>query len=95
MPKVILPTARHDDSLEVDPGFANKVCLFIVVEDGTLEFIIVGRIVDIEAEFLIPVYGVSILLQKLHRSFTNHLGVCPPLLSVSVFLASFPSLMAQ
>lgn len=54
LPDVVLATARDDDILEVDPSLANQVSLLVVGEDGDFELIVVGGIVDGEAQFLVP-----------------------------------------
>jgi hypothetical protein len=54
VPQVVLTAAWHDDVLEVYPGLPDKVGLLVIVEDRHLELVIVGRIVDCEAELLIP-----------------------------------------
>ncbi len=56
MPQVVLAAARHNDIVEVDPGFTDEVCFLVVVEDGALQFVVVGGVVDVESEFLIPVF---------------------------------------
>ena len=94
MPVVALPSARCDDGVQIGPGLANQFRLFIVVEHGDLEAVVVGRVVDREAEFLVPVISVSSYQMTLGCS-THHRGVCPPRLSVLVFLASFPNRAAQ
>ena len=55
---------------------------------------VIGGIVDSESKFLIPVLLLAVIESE-NGSNQYHRGVWPPLLSVSVFLASFPSLAAQ
>jgi hypothetical protein len=33
MPQIVLSAAGQNDFSKVDPGFANQICLFVVVED--------------------------------------------------------------
>lgn len=80
--------------MEINPSFTYKIRLFVIVEDGTFELIVVGRLVYGEPEFLIPTFSQPVV-EGDSRMFAYHLGVCPPRLSVSVFLASLPNRMAQ
>jgi hypothetical protein len=93
VPQIILATARHNQLFEIDPSLANEICLLVVVEDGAFELIVVGRFADGETQLLVPTMLLAWFC--LLPVNTHHRGVCPPLRSVSVFLASFPSLMAQ
>jgi hypothetical protein len=54
VPVVGLAAAVCNYSVEVDPGLANQLCLLVVVEDGHLEAVVVGRVVDGEAQLLVP-----------------------------------------
>lgn len=94
MPVVALPTAGRNDAIEVGPRLSYELRLLVVVEHGDLEAVVVGRVVDCEAEFLVPVTQVSNKRSKL-RETAYHLGVWPPRLSVLVFFASFPKRAAQ
>jgi hypothetical protein len=55
VPDVALAAAGNDDFGQADPSFANELRLLVVVEDGHLEAVIVGRLVHGEAKFLIPI----------------------------------------
>jgi hypothetical protein len=94
VPVVTLSSAGCDDGIEVGPRLSNQFRLLVVVEDGDLEAMVVGRVVDGEAQFLVPVLYVNTCLDALGRN-TYHLGVWPPRLSVLVFFASLPSRAAQ
>lgn len=59
MPDVILPTTRDNDIFEVHPDFSNQVIFLVLVEDGALQLVVVGRLVHGESEFLIPGKAVS------------------------------------
>jgi len=53
-PLIALSSAGRDDGLEVRIGLANQLRLLVVVEDGHLEAVVVGRVVDSEAQLLVP-----------------------------------------
>ena len=94
MPCVTLATARTYHSVEFDPCLSDEVCFFVIIEHGDFQSFVVPRLMDCKAKLLIPVLSQQ---TECHTFlwYTNHLGVCPPRLSVSVFFASFPSLAAQ
>lgn len=54
VPVVAGTTTWGNDGLEVDPRLANQLRLLVVVEDGHFEAVVVGRVVDGKAQFLIP-----------------------------------------
>lgn len=54
LPEIVLATTGDDDVAQVDPCLSNQFCLLVVVEDGDFELVIVGGVVDGEADFLIP-----------------------------------------
>ena len=54
MPEVVLAASWHEHVLEAYPSLPNEIRLLVVVEDGNLKLVVVGRIVDCETEFLIP-----------------------------------------
>lgn len=54
MPQVILATARDNNVTQVDPGLSYQVGLLIIVEDRDLELIVIWRIMNGEANFLVP-----------------------------------------
>lgn len=99
LPDVSLATAGDNDTLEVDPGFADEVSSLVVGEDGDFELVVVGGVVNSESEFLVP---LKLLANAVYRvrggrqaAGAYHLGVWPPRMSVVVFLASLPSRAAQ
>jgi hypothetical protein len=94
VPVVALSAAGCDDGVQVGPGLTDQFRLLVVVEYGDLEAVVVGRVVDGETEFLVPIASVSPYRMTLPYC-THHRGVCPPRLSVLVFLASFPNRAAQ
>jgi hypothetical protein len=54
MPQVIGFSSRYDEVGEVDPRLANKIRLFVIVEDGNFQLVVVWGISDGKAQFLIP-----------------------------------------
>lgn len=94
VPVVALSSAGRDNRVQIGPGLADQFRLLVVIEHGNLQAVVVGRVVDGEAEFLVPIKSVS-PCRMLFPSCTHHRGVCPPRLSVLVFLASFPNRAAQ
>jgi len=54
VPAVRLAAAGVDDAVEVDEGVADQLRLAVVVEDGDLDAVVVGRVVDGEAQLLVP-----------------------------------------
>ena len=90
VPVVARAATGGDDGLKVDPGLANQLRLLVVVEDGHLEAVVVRRVVDGEAQLLVP--GRVSMHTPCNAVVGNahHLGVWPPRLSVLVFLASLP-----
>lgn len=54
MPDVALTSSKLDNISKIDPGLPNKVSSFVVIEDGTLELVIVWRVVNGKTELLIP-----------------------------------------
>jgi hypothetical protein len=60
MPVVALTSTFFDYSIQVGPSLTNQLRLLVVVEYGDLQAVIVGRVVDCEAEFLVPVICVNI-----------------------------------
>lgn len=60
MPDVTLASTVYDYILEPDPRLADQLSLLVVVEYRNLEIVVVGRIVNGESQFLVPVWSVSI-----------------------------------
>lgn len=54
LPDVVLSASGDDDVPQVDPGLPNQVGSLVVGEDGDLELVVVRRVVDGEAQFLVP-----------------------------------------
>jgi hypothetical protein len=83
-PFVALASTRGDDGVEVRKGLADKLRLLVVVEDGDLEAVVVGRVVDGEAQFLVPAYvsGDSGLIEAIATIWAFGLLVCPSLSSL-------------
>lgn len=54
MPVVGLSSTRSENTIQVDPGVANEFRLSVVVKDRYLETVIIWRVMDGEAEFLVP-----------------------------------------
>lgn len=55
LPDISLPTSWDDNASQIDPRFADQICLLIVRKDGDLELVVIGGIVDGETKFLVPV----------------------------------------
>lgn len=55
LPEVVLAAAWNDDVAQVNPGLPNQLGFLVVVEDGHLELVVVRRVVDDKADFLVPV----------------------------------------
>ena len=60
MPGITLSTTRRQYAFQANPGFSNQFRLLVVVENRHLEIMIIGRIVNLEAQFLVPVEMVRI-----------------------------------
>lgn len=54
MPQIVLATAWDYHISQVDPSFADEVGLLVIVEDGALELIVIGRLVNGESKLLVP-----------------------------------------
>lgn len=54
VPDVTLSPARRDDVLEIHPRLADEFRLLVVVEHRDLKLVVVGGVVDGEAQFLVP-----------------------------------------
>lgn len=54
MPCVALATADYEYVAQIDPCLANQVRFLVIVEDGHLELVVVGTVVDCESELLVP-----------------------------------------
>ena len=97
VPSIALPSTCHNDFCEVDPSLADELSLLVVIEDRHFEVLVVRRVMYGEAKLLVPgslcQRRWKLDLVKVDDAY--HRGVCPPLLSVFVFLASFPNLAAQ
>ena len=93
MPEIICPSTRYHYLFESHPSLSDEFGLFVVVEHRDFQLVVVGGIVNGEAQLLIPKASQS--GSSVRAFVSHHFGVCPPLLSVSVFFASFPSLAAQ
>ena len=81
--------------LEFDDGFTDEVSAAVFVERRDLDSVVVHGVVDDKAQLLVPKDHVSMTTSGNQFAFTYHRGVCPPRLSVSVLLASFPIRQAQ
>lgn len=94
---VILASSRNDQVLQVNPRLSDQVCLLVVVENGNLQFVVIGRLVYRETQFMIPVVvGISSVQEVGDDDDQAYQrGVCPPRRSVGVFFASLPSRAAQ
>jgi hypothetical protein len=49
MPQVVLASTGDHHCGQVDPCLPDQVGLSVVVKNGTLELVVIGRIVDCEA----------------------------------------------
>lgn len=54
VPSVALAATRSDDGLETHKCLSNQLGLLVVVEDGDFELMVVGGVVDGEAQLLVP-----------------------------------------
>jgi hypothetical protein len=54
LPDVTLTAAGNNNVLEINPRLANQIRLLVIGEHGHLELVVVGRVVDSEAQFLVP-----------------------------------------
>lgn len=54
MPGITLSTTRCQYAFQADPGFSNQFRLFVIVENGHLEVMVIGRVVNLKAQFLVP-----------------------------------------
>lgn len=54
MPFIALSTTRRDDCFEADPGLTNQFSFLVIVKDRDLQAVVVGRVVDSEAQLLVP-----------------------------------------
>jgi len=59
VPEIGLSAAGDDDVSEIYPGFADEFGLAVIVEDGQLELVVVGRVADGESELLVPEFGAA------------------------------------
>jgi hypothetical protein len=89
MPVIGLSSTGREDSIEADPCVSNKLRFPIIIEHRDLETVVVGRVMYGETQLLVPEVHVSTRVDAVKHT-THHLGVCPPRLSVFVFLASLP-----
>ena len=60
MPLIALATTGDNQALEIDPGFPYQVRFLIIIEDRDLQLVIIERLMNCEAELLVPTAGVSI-----------------------------------
>lgn len=63
MPIVALTTTRDNQVPEINPSFSDHIGFLIVIENGHLESVVVGRFMYSKAKFIVPV-PVSILYYK-------------------------------
>ena len=54
MPSIALAAAGGNDGFEAHERLSDQLRLFVVVEDGDFELVVVGGVVDGEAQFLVP-----------------------------------------
>lgn len=59
LPQIVLPTTRHHDVVQSHPGFADEVGALVLAENGDLEGVVIGGVVDSEPQFLVPVILLS------------------------------------
>lgn len=59
MPNITLSSAWNNNLLQIDPRLANYFCLLVVIENGNLQLIVVGGVVDGKSELLVPRKCVS------------------------------------
>jgi hypothetical protein len=78
-PLVALAAARRDNGREVRPGLANQLRLLVVVEDRHLQAVVVGRVVDGEAQLLVPadVSRCSPVLERIPTIWVSGRRACP------------------
>lgn len=62
LPEIALAAARSNDLGEIDPGLADEIGALVFAEDGDFELVVVGGLVDGEAEFLIPMIHMRQLM---------------------------------
>lgn len=77
VPVVFLATAWLQNGVNVDPGFANEIGLFVIIEDGKFEVSVVGSVVYNESQLLVPRRRDKMLADGTKRGIvqTNHFGV--------------------
>ena len=54
MPLVTLSSSWLQYIGQADPSLADEIRLLVIVENGDFEILVIGRIVDDEAQLLIP-----------------------------------------
>ena len=59
MPEIVLSATRHNNLLQVDPGFPDEVGLLVIVEDGALQLVVVWGFMNSESDLLIPLGCLS------------------------------------
>jgi len=57
MPPVGLASSWYAHILQANVGLSNQICFLVVVEDGHFEIVVVGRIMNGESKFLVPVFS--------------------------------------
>lgn len=55
LPDVLLAASGHDDIAEVEESLSDQIRLLVLAEDRDLEVVVVRRVVDVEADFRVPV----------------------------------------
>lgn len=93
VPVVALSAARCDDSVQTSPRLSNQFRLFIVIEDGYLQAMVVGRVAYCKAQFLVPSVQSQYTPQDdiHHRTLVLTISAsvrraCPSLFSSPLFL---------
>lgn len=60
MPGIALTAAWDNQRAQVDPCFSDQVGFLVVIEDGNLYLIVVGRIVHGKSKLLVPVERLAL-----------------------------------
>ena len=68
LPNVALATSGYDDLSEADPCLADQIGSLVFAEDGQLQLVVIGRVMDGESELLVPGVLVSTIVQDFQLS---------------------------